>query len=509
MNKIYKSIYNAVRGTWVVVSEATSSYKQPSKSVMDSAIRCEAPNATVKAIATATMVACLMMGSGDSKADPDYTDVMGGKYIGGFMQEGSEVFIWRSGSPISNWTYSTSNLRSHPNYISDRNWNLKPEHGDWYALADGGSGSFVHDTNKTVTMSGMGSHSFLFYYLAVNGGTATITNKGSGTINFNGQEYSAIYKLGGKYKTDISGMAVLKNTKGGTINLEGGEYATAIVWASNSTFENYGVFNILSGGIDYFADKDLGTSTINNYEYGSFNIRGENQPAIDTLFTTRTGVGDDNKAVINNSGFFIISGGKGERAHGIKIAMENSNDGGTGGIVEINNSNEMTIQGGEGVSSYGIERLVDVSDFSSTAEGMRGVGKALITNNGTLLIQGGTGANSHGIDLMSYGVQNQGIGGKSSLTRSSLKSLGGDCNSESYITNSAGATLRLLGNVQKGTFAINQMTSGNGNYAYVVIQNSGVMELNKKALQEIAGKQHFQTPDFNIACPGWKSVQGE
>ena len=58
MNKIYKSIYNAVRGTWVVVSEATSSYKQPSKSVMDSEVCCAAPNATAKAIASAVVAAC-------------------------------------------------------------------------------------------------------------------------------------------------------------------------------------------------------------------------------------------------------------------------------------------------------------------------------------------------------------------------------------------------------------------------------------------------------------------
>ena len=68
MNKIYKSIYNAVRGVWVVVSEATSSYKQPSKSVMDSAIRCEASNVTAKAITSATVAACLMMGNSASIA---------------------------------------------------------------------------------------------------------------------------------------------------------------------------------------------------------------------------------------------------------------------------------------------------------------------------------------------------------------------------------------------------------------------------------------------------------
>ena len=35
MNKIYKSIYNAARGVWVVVSEATSCNKQQSKEVVD------------------------------------------------------------------------------------------------------------------------------------------------------------------------------------------------------------------------------------------------------------------------------------------------------------------------------------------------------------------------------------------------------------------------------------------------------------------------------------------
>ena len=52
MNKIYKSIFNAVRGKWVVVSEATSSYKQPSKTIHNnSSKRCKHVLAVV-AIAT-------------------------------------------------------------------------------------------------------------------------------------------------------------------------------------------------------------------------------------------------------------------------------------------------------------------------------------------------------------------------------------------------------------------------------------------------------------------------
>ena len=66
MNKIYKSIYNAVRGVWVVVSEATSSYKQPSKSLLGGGEVLILPTSVKeRAIKIAAITACLML-MGDS-----------------------------------------------------------------------------------------------------------------------------------------------------------------------------------------------------------------------------------------------------------------------------------------------------------------------------------------------------------------------------------------------------------------------------------------------------------
>ena len=491
MNKIYKSIYNAVRGTWVVVSEAISSYKQPSKSVMDSEICCVAPNATAKAIASAVIAACFMLGSGHSFAAPSRSEsfYVGGIEISGYSntftgyETNLSIYSGSAQSQETNWSFRTSSTAGqhfdHAKYEPYTDIDLSGAH--WNSLADGGTGSFTHDTNKIVTLAGS-SKKYLFDKLAVNGGTSTISNIGGGTININGSTYTAIYVLGAQPDRDKpAGKATIQNGKMGTINIEGGPVYPAISWGSNSTIENSGNFNILSNGFSYFAERRIGTSTINNHSGGVFQIVGGENTAIETLLPTGYWVWDDSKkAVINNSGNFVISGGTSERAHGIGSAMENSNDGGSGGIVEINNLNLMTIQGGIGIGSHGIKTLVDVYERSGMAEGMGGVAKAVITNNGTLLIQGGTGANSHGIDLMSYGVQKKGM--MYSAKSPSLKSLGGDYNSESYITNNEGATLRLLGNVQKGTFGINQMTNGDGTYAYVVIQNSGVMELNKNAI---------------------------
>ena len=262
MNKIYKSLYNAVRGTWVVVSEATSSYKQPSKSLLrggDEGLLVK-QTAKAKTIASAVMAACLMMGVANAWGAPE-PEVGDAIYIGGIKfnalninDEWQEVFSGRGSSSETNWAFNTSRTSFNGKYPYN-DIDLSGAH--WNSLADGGTGSFVHDTDKTVII-GSAHDGSVFNNLAVNGGKVTLENH-HGILEICGNVsdlYENLHPAINSVAQSSGSTAEINNMGSGTIRIKPGY--------------KYGIYQY-SVAIDTVASLG-GTASINNKSNGQIEI---------------------------------------------------------------------------------------------------------------------------------------------------------------------------------------------------------------------------------------------
>ena len=218
MNKIYKSIFNAVRGKWVVVSEATSSYKQPSK--QNTATKCVSGLLLATAGAMISNSASAFVETNflsknellqqtvgysysqnglasnktidptpnsepEGPTDPNLPEDLTASSIkiGGFTfvrTINSTVYTLKkrpNDQPKTNWSFRTSETsKNNPGQTYD----IDLKGANWHVFADGGTASFIHDTNKKIVFTDN------FASFADNGGHAIVENRENGTIIFNG-----------------------------------------------------------------------------------------------------------------------------------------------------------------------------------------------------------------------------------------------------------------------------------------------------------------------------------
>ena len=397
MNKIYKSIYNAVRGTWVVVSEATSSYKQPSKSVMDSEVCCAAPNATAKAIASAVVAACLMMGSGHSFAAPSRSEsfYVGGIEISGYSntftgyETNLSIYSGSAQSQETNWSFRTSSTAGqhfdHSKYDPYTDIDLSGAH--WNSLADGGTGSFVHDTNKTVQLRS-GSN-YLFKRLATHMGNASIINEGSGKLHFEGnKDKEAIYE--GVYGGTLSienrasgsiyfGISSIVNYVFADVGIAKEEGYIRNLSNGEITFQGYldssAIFSNQPYAIQYFVCESIaesgGLGIIENSGVGSINFLGHSIFSLNQYGWFEDS--SDNKKgqakIINSGGGKILISSQAEKQTNgencgnaieyMGMSFNGNNFGNTTTI--LNKKGIMVIEGDERFGTYGINGFAYVT----------------------------------------------------------------------------------------------------------------------------------------------------
>ena len=188
-------------------------------------------------------------------------------------------------------------------------------------------------------------------------------------------------------------------------------------------------------------------------------------------------------------GDMSIQGGSRGNAYGIEYIGPDY----ASGTIRNEGSGTLAILGGSATYAFGI--YVCAWNYGSS-------GSIINAGSGTVLIQGGTGTFASGFDTIAYmygskgSIINEGSGtltiqGGTGLGAYGIANFVRDSGGTGRITNAEGGTLNILGNVASNTYGIGPMTASTTAKAY--IENAGVMNLNKNAIEQFGKGQALIT----------------
>ena len=350
MNKIFKTVWSAVRQATVCVNEVTQSARNGCNSRSKKSGRQKKINHSLSLIATL----CFSFYSGNSFAISSILPEVVDFKIDHINLQGVNVHkIFNSVSlatpntgtrDIVFYDYpveGVTDLKSQ--YIlrgKDTIWNT-------FVSRSGNKVTFTVDENVSVFFN---ANTQVISTFADNGAYGVLTNKGILTIN------------GGTFGTNATGsgsIGTISNIGSGTLTIQGG--------SSSSRIE----YNVYNGG----------TGTISNEGEGTLTISGGS--GVDAYGMTIGSYGEGSYGSISNTGngTLIIKGGSSSGASGIYMVSSYKGD---SSIVNGKNGT-IKIEGGSVQDAYGIYALSDLG-YMYLVQG----GSTKITNDGTLSLIGGT-----------------------------------------------------------------------------------------------------------------------
>ena len=298
----------------------------------------------------------------------------------------------------------------------------------YVAKSSGKSGSITNNGNGTLTILGSitattgGHDAYGIEYIAYEAGRGSISNTGIGTLTIQGGAGPGCSGIA--YVAKNEGVGTISNTGKGTLMIIGGSGGSAS-----------GINNNGEGGTGKIINEVGGTMMIKGgtgrYAYGIWtngDLRGVGQ-------------------IINKGdGILTIHGGSGYKSYGIQYNAWTGS-----GLISNEGSGELTIQGGSESEVYGIE---------ANARGSGSQGTISNAGSGTLTILGGSGIAAHGILHVAEG------------------------NGNGTISNGSDGTLNIFGDLNAGTYGIGTLSGTAGDTGTGYLENSGVMNLNKYAIED-------------------------
>lgn len=319
----------------------------------------------------------------------------------------------------------------------------------------------------------------------------TISNAGSGTLEIFAGSQTAGSSGTGAIQFNASGQGAtgeIINSGTGTLSIAGSSTGVGIEVNADNFATGY-VLNTGSGdliirgnqqngfGIRYNATNN-GVGTISNAGEGTLTIQGDTQGSANGLYYNGYGSGSTGTIIHEGPGSLSILGGK--SSWGI---THNASNGGSG-TIRNEGPGTLTIQGGSGVYTFGV--YVNAWNYGST-------GSIVNAGSGELVIRGGSGIWASGFDTIAYmsgstgSIINEGAGtltiqGGVGTEANGIGNFARDSGSVGLLTNGEKGTLNIFGNASSNSFGIGPLTSSTG--AKVRLENAGVMNLNKKAIQK-------------------------
>lgn len=443
MNRIFKTVWNAVRRQLVVVNEATSSTGQA-----------RLKGAVWGGVAATILALC----PGMSFAAPDLTSInIGGIDYIDVPEDGIFTLLQddQTTSTVTTWTASFD-ITGATLIMKSNSFGMLYQS----IAADGGTGTFsIGSSSKVQIIGGDQVGTNAITHMANSNGQATIINYGVlELIGGKGQNVHGIGSVGA-----YGGIGTINNEDDATMLVQGGFYSDTTEDDMSQDSNGIGA-NARYGGTGHINNKGSGTITF---------IGG---PGTNSNGMHHNAVNENSVGYIVNegTGSIVFQGGAVLRANGVS-----SNAYGAGATAYIlnNGTGEIKIIGG----SYNATNLNEGTEGLST--NAYGGAQGTISNNagGTIGISGGTGAWAAG---MASNAQDEGSVGSIVNTLGTMIIQGGSGESsvgiyqnavldaQGTITNK-GESLTIQGGSGKSAFGL----ALNGDRATGLIENLGSGEL--------------------------------
>ena len=534
MNKIFKTVWNAVRRCIVAVNEAVTSTAQSTVSAT-SATSAEnkalapTPFRSYKQTALALVVGavlCLQFGSADAAynlivnegetqtiSDPNLTIANAGEEgrvdsKGTLTIQGGDYFAYGIYINASGEGSNGTILNSGEGTLAILGGAGGDAYGICFNAVNGGTGTIINTNSGTLTIQG--GSDFQDDGVDVNasgdGSTGTISNTSEGTLTIQGGNSSGGYSFGIRRNAVNGGIGTISNTNSGTLTIQGGtgSYAHGISInasgaGSTGTISNSGLGNLtIQGGIssnaygiEINASGAGSIGTISNSGLGNLTIQGGTSSDAHGIDINASGAGSIGTISNTGSGTLTILGGDSYYTYAIN---DNASNGGTG-TISNDGSGTLKIQGSSSYEAVGL---------GTNAFGAGAQGTIRNTGSGTLTIEGGSYDSAHGIY---YNASSGGTGIiENSGTEASVLTIRGGSyngypdlevvhgiyrnagtNSQGSIINSGAGTLNIEGGTGDYSAGLYSNASGEGAQGKIQNTGSGAMTISGGSASRAAG----------------------